>query len=85
MQGKLLLLFLAVCILDEPEAGCQRRLPNARCMLLVAETPRKREYTREKDGGSKGDEACAERVDEVGLAEVDESVENRHNVVNAEY
>jgi len=38
-QRNLLAVLLAVCVLDETQTGRQRRLANARRVLLVTEAP----------------------------------------------
>jgi hypothetical protein len=87
VRGKqqIFLVFFAVGVFDEAETGCETRLANTRGVLFVAEPPRQSENSWEKDNSTEGNEAGPQWVDEIGLAEVDEPVQDGDDIVNAEY
>lgn len=73
-----------VGVLHHAQTRRQGRLTDTGSVLLVAEAPGQGQDAREQDDSAESDQAGAERVDQVGLAEINQAVEDSDNVIDAE-
>ncbi|KKY38732.1 hypothetical protein UCDDA912_g01262 [Diaporthe ampelina] len=73
-KEQILLLLFPVCVFNEAESWSERGLTAHGSMLLVAESPRERQDTRQENDGAECYEATTQSADKFGLVEIDESI-----------